>query len=96
MISTSAISVTSIYSVHPRKFTFTQSITQFSTFVHFSAKGSLNFAKMIIYKDLFGGNDELASDTYKIKVKHLIFKNLNITERALVPQDIVKLYMYCF
>ena len=23
---------------------------------------------MIIYKDLFGGNDELASDTYKIKV----------------------------
>ena len=24
---------------------------------------------MIIYKDLFGGNDELASDTYKIKVK---------------------------
>jgi len=23
---------------------------------------------MIIYKDLFGGNDELASDTYKIKI----------------------------
>ena len=28
---------------------------------------------MIIYKDLFGGNDELASDTYKIKVKYLSF-----------------------
>ena len=25
---------------------------------------------MIIYKDLFGGNDEMASDTYKIKVTY--------------------------
>merc|ERR1711876_169529 len=39
-----------------------------SDFDCLTAKGSLNFAKMIIYKDLFGGNDELASDTYKIKI----------------------------
>merc|ERR1739838_1246763 len=38
-----------------------------SDFDCLTAKGSLNFAKMIIYKDLFGGNDELASDTYKTK-----------------------------
>merc|ERR1739838_595569 len=39
-----------------------------SDFDCLTAKGSLNFAKMIIYKDLFGGNDELASDTYKTKI----------------------------
>ena len=27
---------------------------------------------MIIYKDLFGGNDELASDTYKCKVSFVL------------------------
>ena len=31
-----------------------------------------HLANMIIYKDLFGGNDEMASDTYKIKVNYSI------------------------
>ena len=43
---------------------------------------------MIIYKDLFGGNDELASDTYKIKVNILsIFEKTYFEFRSLMKSS---------
>lgn len=43
---------------------------------------------MIIYKDLFGGNDELASDTYKIKVNIIsIFEKTHFEFRSLMKSS---------